>query len=153
MSWAEYQNNLVDVNFHVQKNLETFEKKSTDKIWSNKDQKIKIKKSRNRQSLLAPLNQKTLGLLGSKHNEDKFTFQFILNFKKYLAPLCCWVEVWNIMWPKYFWSHILLISDSQKLFDPIGGLKHNVTTIFLKLYLTFQFSKNIWPHCAFGWKS
>ena len=68
------------------------------------------------QSLSAPPDSKTLGL---QTQWDKFISQFILNFKKYLAPLCCWMEVWNIMWPKYFWSHILLISDYQKSFDSI----------------------------------
>jgi hypothetical protein len=31
MSWAGCQNNLIDVNFHLQKSLEIFEKKSADK--------------------------------------------------------------------------------------------------------------------------
>ena len=37
MSWAGCQNNPIDVNFHLQKSLEIFEKNSADKIWSNKD--------------------------------------------------------------------------------------------------------------------
>ena len=32
----------IDVNFHLQKSLEIFEKNSTDKIWSNKDKGIKM---------------------------------------------------------------------------------------------------------------
>ena len=42
MSWAGCQNNLIDVNFHLQKSLEIFEKKSADKIWSKKDKGIKV---------------------------------------------------------------------------------------------------------------
>ena len=34
--------NPIDVNFHLQKSLEIFEKNSADKIWSNKDKKIKM---------------------------------------------------------------------------------------------------------------
>ena len=40
MSWAGCQNNPIDVNFHLQKSLEMFEKKSADKIWSIKDKDI-----------------------------------------------------------------------------------------------------------------
>ena len=36
------QNNSIDLNFHLQKSLEIFEKKSADKIWSNKDKGIKM---------------------------------------------------------------------------------------------------------------
>ena len=42
MSWAGCQNNPIDINFHLQKSLEIFEKKSADKIWSNKDKGIKM---------------------------------------------------------------------------------------------------------------
>ena len=42
MSWAGCQNNPIDLNFPLQKSLETFEKKSADKIWSNKDKGIKM---------------------------------------------------------------------------------------------------------------
>ena len=31
MSFAECQNNLIDVNFHLQNNLEIFDKKSAEK--------------------------------------------------------------------------------------------------------------------------
>ena len=34
MSLAECQNNLVDVNFHLQKSLEIFDKNSADKFQS-----------------------------------------------------------------------------------------------------------------------
>ena len=37
MSWAGCQNNPIYLNFYLQKSLETFEKKSAEKIWSNKD--------------------------------------------------------------------------------------------------------------------
>ena len=37
MSLAECQINLIDVNFHLQKCLETFDQNSADKIWSKKD--------------------------------------------------------------------------------------------------------------------
>ena len=37
--WAG-QNNSIDVNFHLQKSF--WEKKSTDKIWSNKVKEIKM---------------------------------------------------------------------------------------------------------------
>ena len=42
MSWAGCQNIQIYVNFHLKKSLEIFEKKSADKIWSNKDKGIKI---------------------------------------------------------------------------------------------------------------
>ena len=41
MSLAEGQNNPIDVNFHLQKSLEIFEKNSADKILSNKDKEKK----------------------------------------------------------------------------------------------------------------
>ena len=34
MSFAECQNNLIDVNFHLQNNLEIFDKNSAEKFWS-----------------------------------------------------------------------------------------------------------------------
>ena len=34
-----YKLNLIDVNFHLQKSLEIFDKHSADKIWSKKDKK------------------------------------------------------------------------------------------------------------------
>ena len=37
MSWTGCQNNQIYLNFHLQKSLEIFEKKSAEKIWSNKD--------------------------------------------------------------------------------------------------------------------
>ena len=37
MSLAWCQINPIDVNFHLQKNLEFFYKKSADTIWSKKD--------------------------------------------------------------------------------------------------------------------
>ena len=42
MSSAGCQNNLIDLNFHLQKSLEIFEKKSADKIWSNKYIQVKV---------------------------------------------------------------------------------------------------------------
>ena len=42
MSWAGCQNNSIDLNFYLQKSLEIFEKNSADKIWSNKDIKVKV---------------------------------------------------------------------------------------------------------------
>ena len=42
MSWPECQNNPIYLNFHLQKSLETFEKNSADKIWSNKDIGVKM---------------------------------------------------------------------------------------------------------------
>ena len=35
MSLAGCQINPIDVNFHLQKNVEIFDKNSADKIWSN----------------------------------------------------------------------------------------------------------------------
>ncbi len=37
MSWIGCQNNPIYLNFHLQKSLEIFEKKSADNIWPNKD--------------------------------------------------------------------------------------------------------------------
>ena len=42
MSWAGCQNNSIDPNFYLEKSLDIFEKKSADKIWSNKDIKVKV---------------------------------------------------------------------------------------------------------------
>ena len=42
MSWAGCQNNPISLYFHLHKSLETFEKNSADKIWSNKDIKVKV---------------------------------------------------------------------------------------------------------------
>ena len=39
---AECQNNPIDLNFHLQKSLEILKKKSTDKIWSNKNIWVKV---------------------------------------------------------------------------------------------------------------
>ena len=39
---AECQINLIDVNFHLQKSLETLDKNSTDKNWSKNDKEIKV---------------------------------------------------------------------------------------------------------------
>ena len=56
MSWAGCHNNPIDVIFQLQKSLEIFEKKSADKIWSNKDKGIKMS---------PPLCQ--IGLMLSEH--------------------------------------------------------------------------------------
>ena len=42
MSLAGYQNNLIDVNFYLQKSLEIFDTDSADKIWSKNDKEIKV---------------------------------------------------------------------------------------------------------------
>ena len=42
MSLVGCQINLIDVNFHLQKSLEIFDKKSADEIWSKKDKEIKV---------------------------------------------------------------------------------------------------------------
>ena len=42
MSLAECQINPIDVNFHLQKSLEIFDKNSADKIWSKNDKEIKV---------------------------------------------------------------------------------------------------------------
>ena len=42
MSLSGCQINLVDVNFHLQKRLEIFDKKSADKVKSEKDKGIKV---------------------------------------------------------------------------------------------------------------
>ena len=39
---AGSQINPIDVNFHLQKSLEIFDKKSADKIWSKKDKGWKV---------------------------------------------------------------------------------------------------------------
>ena len=41
MSLAEFQINPIDVNFHLQKSLEIFDKNSADKIRSKKDKGVK----------------------------------------------------------------------------------------------------------------
>ena len=42
MSLAGRQINSIDVNFHLQKGLEIFDKNSADKIWSKKDKDWKV---------------------------------------------------------------------------------------------------------------
>ena len=42
MSLSRCQINPIDVNFHLQKSLEIFDKNSADKIWSKKDKEIKV---------------------------------------------------------------------------------------------------------------
>ena len=42
MSLAECQIHPIDVNFHLQKSLEIFDKKSADKIWSKNDEGIEV---------------------------------------------------------------------------------------------------------------
>ena len=42
MSWTGCQNNPIYLNFHLQKSLESFEKNSADKIWSNKNTRWKV---------------------------------------------------------------------------------------------------------------
>ena len=40
MSTVGFQINSIDVNFHLQKSLESIDKNSADKIWSKKDIKV-----------------------------------------------------------------------------------------------------------------
>ena len=40
MSLASNQINLIDVNFHLQKRFEIFDKNSADKIWFKKDKEV-----------------------------------------------------------------------------------------------------------------
>ena len=40
MSLTGFQINPIDANFHLQKSLESFDKKSADKIWSKNDEEI-----------------------------------------------------------------------------------------------------------------
>ena len=42
MSLAGCQIDPIDINFHIQKSLEMFDKKSANKIWSKKDKEIKV---------------------------------------------------------------------------------------------------------------
>jgi hypothetical protein len=42
MSWAGFQNNLIDINFYFQKSLEIFEINLADRIQSKKDKGIKV---------------------------------------------------------------------------------------------------------------
>ena len=42
MSWEASQNNPIYFNFHFKKSFEIFEKKSADKIWSNKNIRVKV---------------------------------------------------------------------------------------------------------------
>ena len=42
MSLAGFQINPIDVNFYLQKSLESFDKNSADKIWSKNDKEIKV---------------------------------------------------------------------------------------------------------------
>ena len=42
MSFTGCQINPTDVNFHLQKSLEFFDKNSAGKIWSKKDKEIKV---------------------------------------------------------------------------------------------------------------
>ena len=82
MSLAGCQINPIDVNFHLEKSLATFDKNSADKIWSKKDKEIKV-------SPLMPIRDKApflacrplagqVELLGSKI----FGSTFLRNLKK-----------------------------------------------------------------------
>ena len=42
MSLEGYQINPIDVNFHLQKSLDIFDKNSADKIWSKTDKEWKV---------------------------------------------------------------------------------------------------------------
>ena len=42
MSLSGWQINLIDVNFYLQKSLESFDKNSVDKIWSQKNKYVEI---------------------------------------------------------------------------------------------------------------
>ena len=42
MSLAACQINLIDINFHLQKSLEFYDKNSAVKIWSKNDKEIKV---------------------------------------------------------------------------------------------------------------
>ena len=42
MSLAVCQINPIDVNFHLQKSLEIFDKNSADKVWFKKDKEWKV---------------------------------------------------------------------------------------------------------------
>ena len=42
MSLTVFQIDPIDVIFHLQKNLESFDKISADKIWSKKEKEIKV---------------------------------------------------------------------------------------------------------------
>ena len=42
MSLEGYQINPIDVNFHLQKSLDIFDKNSADKIWSKKNKEWKL---------------------------------------------------------------------------------------------------------------
>ena len=42
MSLAGCQINSIDVNFYLQKSLETFDKNSADTIWYKKEKEIKV---------------------------------------------------------------------------------------------------------------
>ena len=55
MNWEESQNNLIDVNVQLKKVLESFDKKSADKIWFKNDEEIKV-------SPLMPIRVKYVGI-------------------------------------------------------------------------------------------
>ena len=42
VTWAWCQKNLINLNFNLQKSLEIFAKNSDDKIWSNRNIKVKL---------------------------------------------------------------------------------------------------------------
>ena len=42
MSWTGCQNNPIYLNFYLQKSLESFEKKSADKMWFDKNSRRKV---------------------------------------------------------------------------------------------------------------
>ena len=70
MSWAGCQNKPIDMNSYLQKSLEIFEKKSADKIWSNKDKGIKM-------SPLVPNRDKSLTILKFLPHPDRAKFNLI----------------------------------------------------------------------------
>ena len=89
MSWAVCQNNPIDLNFYLQKSLESFEKKSADKIWSNKFNRIKVScPVTDRIKICSKLNAKKTLFISNIENIFDLTF-FIL----FIDELC-----WKLMW-------------------------------------------------------
>ena len=86
MSLAGCQINPIDVNFYLQKSLESFVKNSANKIWSKKDKEIKV-------SPLMPI----------RLNVQFLTF---LVFREYFSSFDC-----N---PRYSSFHILFVSFQEQ---------------------------------------
>ena len=74
---AGRQINPIDVNFHLQKSLEFFDKNSADKIWFNNHKEIKV-------SLIMPIRVKSMYYVVSE-TKEQFTYLTFSNMFRWYS--------------------------------------------------------------------